>query len=615
MVMNDRRNASAGKAGGGPDSVLARRGLLAAAWLALCLLLSRQAVAAASLWLSLLATLALALPVLLAALYLHSVRLIHRATLYRAPGLLRRLATSRVPASLFWCGWSLALGAGCVFWFATLTPVEIILVVAAAPLFTAFAGAAARLTERQLAPFAARAAALHLTRLLLPALLTAASLLVALTEDAPAQAAPLGASFRALAEAPLDPAASHLVQGAARLAAYGDAAGRYLVQHAAASRPLHLAALLIGNYALFLHVALLLSAWLVPAAEYRRVFATLTPSPAPPPVTATTTVLVAALGTLLLLLLLPALAGLEQELRQRYRSAALAPAAERRLVRYAERIDGVLYEPGTLAAIDAARLALLENERAALNALSVQARRAFAQLRANVDPYLDHYYSLPAEYLRIAGAASGDLQHRIREDLEARLMAGDALSALADMLRRTLETSPGWRAAFERRRDAILAERRLPVDGRALQVVTTAGLEALARPPESDVLLGLRARLALSGAGGVGALIAAKVTGQIAAKGGIKLAANAMSKVAASKAIGWAGGAAAGATAGSVAPGLGTVAGATLGAVVGLTLGVSVDALLLTLEEYHSRAAFRRQLLTAIDAQEREFLGLLGTAP
>ena len=66
-----------------------------------------------------------------------------------------------------------------------------------------------------------------------------------------------------------------------------------------------------------------------------------------------------------------------------------------------------------------------------------------------------------------------------------------------------------------------------------------------------------------------------------------------------------------GAAAGSVIPVAGTLTGSIIGFIAGIAMGVSIDALLLKLEENYSREEFKAQILTAIDQQEREFNALI----
>ena len=166
---------------------------------------------------------------------------------------------------------------------------------------------------------------------------------------------------------------------------------------------------------------------------------------------------------------------------------------------------------------------------------------------------------------------------------------------------------------YNDRVSAILEENRIEYPEGEVHIVASSSLDLLKSPPESAVWATLNQRMGAAGVGAIGGIIAAKVVSKVAAKGAIKLAAKAMAKLATSKLAGGAGGAAAGAAVGSLVPVAGTLTGALIGFTAGVILGVSVDALLLKLEEYYSREEFKLQILNAIDEQEQEFNAMLST--
>jgi len=68
-----------------------------------------------------------------------------------------------------------------------------------------------------------------------------------------------------------------------------------------------------------------------------------------------------------------------------------------------------------------------------------------------------------------------------------------------------------------------------------------------------------------------------------------------------SSSAGAAAGAGIGAAAGTVVPGVGTAFGAVIGAAIGITAGVSVDKLLIELEEMWSRDQFKAEIMKEIN--------------
>jgi hypothetical protein len=125
-------------------------------------------------------------------------------------------------------------------------------------------------------------------------------------------------------------------------------------------------------------------------------------------------------------------------------------------------------------------------------------------------------------------------------------------------------------------------------------------------------VIDVKLRAAGAGVGAVTGIVAAKVVGKAVAKGTVKLAAKAIAKAAVSKGASATAGAGAGAVLGSIIPGAGTLVGAAVGATIGLVVGVSVDALLLKVEEVLSREEFRREILASIDEARLEFYTSLG---
>jgi hypothetical protein len=125
-----------------------------------------------------------------------------------------------------------------------------------------------------------------------------------------------------------------------------------------------------------------------------------------------------------------------------------------------------------------------------------------------------------------------------------------------------------------------------------------------------DPQLDLQARF---GAGAVSGIVAAAISKKLVAKGTLKIATIAMTKAATAKAGSTLAGAAAGATIGSLFPVVGTFFGSAVGILSGLFIGVSVDKLMLILEEELSREDFHRDIGRSINEQEAAMISLLST--
>ncbi len=582
--------------------------LLAVPWLLAVMGLSRYGCVNGHLWLVGSVALLIAAPVLLAALYTSSVKLAHRAGLFSRRGLLRRLTVSRLLVTLWWTLWSLAFGLLSVFWLNSMSRWESLALLLSAALLPLIYLRVLSIVQAEVRPFYASAAALAASRWLYALILTPVFLLLLGWFGEPEAPGPLSPRLEHLAQSVIASDRSLLVQVSVRVFEYLRAVQSYLVNAPGAGSRLQWIVSGFSSFALFYNAALLLSGFLVPGGELRRVFAPVTQDDEPGRPATGTTVLVAALLTIAVLFLyLPGLASLEYSLQYRVATLDVVSDAQRISVQYAEQIDGQLYRVGTLAEIESTAAALLTEQRALRASVREHSRHAFAQMRRNVDVYLDHYYSLPAEYLRIASALGGNVEERIREELTATLMQGDAVARFDTVVRDALEAVGGQQQGYSDRIDEILERQRLEAGEEAVVVTGEADLLPLLNPRPDAGLLFLEQRMALSGVSAIGGLIAAKIVSKVAAKGAIKMAATGMSKIAATKLAAGPAGAALGAAVGSLVPVAGTLVGSAIGFTLGVALGVSVDALLLELEELYSRADFRDQILAAIDDQEAAF--------
>lgn len=278
-----------------------------------------------------------------------------------------------------------------------------------------------------------------------------------------------------------------------------------------------------------------------------------------------------------------------------------SPLALRRLPA-CERIGERFYTPGTLQELQRLALQALAQSRAT-PALCTGLQPAHEALQAAIERYLDWYFSLGAEWGRIAhmltGGAEGFLQEHLAHTLEQASGLGPWMTAVQQQVRQgqaSLDTA-------QARIAEVLERHHLTLDaGRCL-----VGAQAPADIPAVHALGGTRQRLAASAAGGGAAGLAAAIAAKAAAKGSMKAAAKVLAKAAAKQGLAKAGGAGAGALAGaavgSVLPGAGTALGAAAGALIGLGSGVAIDWALLRAEERLTREDMRQQLREALAGQ------------
>jgi hypothetical protein len=375
--------------------------------------------------------------------------------------------------------------------------------------------------------------------------------------------------------------------------------------------------LCIGNLLVYYNACSILSCFVVARSEYRRVFSDLTDQEEVQPVSVFKIIFSSSILTFLTFFIyVPLLAQLENYLSDHnvisYTSEAINYTVD--------IIDGVQYKAGTGEAIVRASLAdISKNEAVAKNLVSIS-DRVFDKMRNNVDSYLDWYYSLTAEYLRIFNVISGTSEAYMRAKLAAYLQAGAPLDELNVGVMQASQKMSIPNSELGQIISDIKNSRRIefPIKNPAVAINTSTNelLEQSFNRTRS-----FHNRLLSSAGGGAiaafsGAILLEKTVGKIVNKSIAKAAAKALAKAAASKATGSAAGAGAGAAAGaavgSVVPGFGTAIGAAVGGVIGaLSVGFAIDETLLKLDEAVNREDYKLEILASIDESQREFNKML----
>ena len=263
-------------------------------------------------------------------------------------------------------------------------------------------------------------------------------------------------------------------------------------------------------------------------------------------------------------------------------------------VGYAVRVfDGAFYDEAESAALMQEAIAAsdtLREEREAVLVPLVNA--AFDKRVENVDAYLDWYYSLPADYERLLQYFSGTVESGMQEQLLNRINEGvdesefsekanyymEQSQQIVDNLRQRLEDCkvtdiPTWLLVPTETLDSDFLDGPLAPTQRFLDAGGRMGLSA--------------------GVGAIAGVISAKVAKRIMAKPVFKkIVAGLLEKLAMRGLL------AAGGTA--IAPGVGTA--------VGVGVGVAADYLLLKADEVANRAAYREELVAAIEESRSKVL-------
>ncbi len=370
---------------------------------------------------------------------------------------------------------------------------------------------------------------------------------------------------------------------------------------------------------LYLAVCFSVCAFFVPAGEYKRILLPSRSEEVLTPLTPKRIAWVSAtLSLSVLFIYLPLVGVLESSLRTD--AEAPAPAA---VISRVEQIGDHYFAVGSIDQVKQLSVAKLETHEALLEPVEQALRLGFSMMRANVDQYLDWYYSLPAEWGRVTSLLAGDIDDYLARKLSETLDTGRPFEAFEQTFSRAMAEEAVLLQGFRQRAEEILEARRVDVSPEEeIIVVARMDRDSLLALPDYTSLTTIEQRLTTAAATtGVSGIVAALATRQIilraSSSGAIRAAGAAIARLALvrASAAGSGGliGGFIGGTLGSVVPVLGTAAGAAIGgAIGGLAVGVGAELLMLKLEEYWSRDEHRDQLIAAIDGAEAELLSRLG---
>jgi hypothetical protein len=270
------------------------------------------------------------------------------------------------------------------------------------------------------------------------------------------------------------------------------------------------------------------------------------------------------------------------------------------------KIDGVYYDSDIIQAIADENKSIAKSLTEVKAELKREVDNIFNGYNANVDEYLDSYYSLKSEYARLAFLVIGELEQYMAFRLGEELSENVDTSGVDKILGRlnAIVSSVDLNKLKEKYRY------NGPVTTKPLLVFDSKSIGSSIGP--SPIFLPKSLRMGVAALASLPAALAAnrlikKLEAKIVSKLIFKTAVKAVLKGAAARAAGYtvstAAGAAAGAAVGSVVPGPGTGLGIVVGGLVGLGSAILADKLLLELEEVISRDDFRAELLNSIEEQ------------
>lgn len=263
----------------------------------------------------------------------------------------------------------------------------------------------------------------------------------------------------------------------------------------------------------------------------------------------------------------------------------------------------VPYDP--VAVQDALEEARKRSEKLAAEAektLVPLVNEAYDARLANIDGYLDWYYSLPADYERLAQMVAGSVEGYVEEQFTAAIENGIDNSRLSEEISRYSEEAEAIKSDLME----VLSQYVLENVPEWLIVETNViASDALAEPLEpAQKLMDWRARMGASAAAGAGTGVVAKVLIQkIVKKSSFSKIVARIATTIGSRGAATAGGGAIGTAFGP----LGTIAGIALGTAA----GVGADYGMLKLDEWQNREGYRAEIVEAIEEARAETLAMV----
>lgn len=570
------------------------------------------------------AVIALSVPVAIGGIYRSIVRKIRFLTVFSRRGILAALFSGRILAILFWTVYAVLSSFFLLIGFQFFTAADWSLLILAIPVFYIVYRALYHFLEKELKTYLVTSMALSGAVFCTPFLMLAICVAVILGFELPfSHYKTLEAAIAAHENAVSGMTGSLLVQTVSEWMAVYAGMKAYAAGHAGQSG-LALSSvvpLFLAGYILFFNAVNILTFCIVPARELKRILLPLSPDP---PLTHSKTLLrhgafYALVVGVFLISLVAGFFLLESRFSGNAEFRAHSVAARKTIIRYAELIDNVYVAPGTITTIEAHKMDFLRDLDGAAHTLEISIDRAFDDMVDRVDDFLDGYYSLFAEYLRIAHMISGSAEEHLAAMLSKHLNADENFAAVheqVDLLLRRHEDEKNRLADTARQ---LVEKNRIHDPAGAndpRETIEVVRAHRMADLLEYEDVIGFDFRMlsasASSGGGFLaGGVIGKKIVAHVAKKSAFKASARTAVRFGGSKIAGKSGGgsagAAAGAAAGSVFPGGGTVIGAVIGGITGSVAGaVLMDKTLLLAEERYSRAAFKAEIVEVIEKTRME---------
>lgn len=260
-------------------------------------------------------------------------------------------------------------------------------------------------------------------------------------------------------------------------------------------------------------------------------------------------------------------------------------------------IDGQYYDPEAVKE-------LMEQSNASYEDLTSKTKDALISIVedscdkqiANVDGYLDWYYSLTADYNRLAQFFTGTIEEGMQEQIEARINEGIDGTAFDEIC----QNYEGQVASIKSELLGKLEEAK--IDGVPEWLVVGENvieMDTLFAPPEpTQKLLDFSDRmLASAGVGAVGGIVVSKVTANVLNKPFFKKITTQLAEALARKGLI---SSATSITGTLIAPGIGTIGG--------IGLGVLSDYLFVKADEAMNRDEYEQEIIAAIEESRADMI-------
>jgi hypothetical protein len=572
-------------------------------------------------WFVVLSVFMLSVPIIISGVYSNTIELIIRLAIFKEKGWIFRLFFGRTFRVIFWICWALCSSFFMLVQFHSYNALEWLSFFLVIPIFWCVFNFIRRPIAHELKPYIVTNEALTWARLSSPLIMLTIYFLIIryLGEDTTFSS--IAESINAQKEAITGMNGSALVSEVSQYLAFYDGVKDYALQRInGENKTLAQSLFGLSSLVIFYNACAMLSCFLISGVEYRRMLTPLSDDDVPKKLSPSQISVIVGVFTFVVLFIYTwSFANIEMwALEKRAEWSATRQNLELKVV----QIDDKYYPNNIGEKLYAARIESLQKVDVSYLYLESEIDRAFDGLEGNVDDYLDWYYSLVGQYAQIASMMTGQLEKLMLQRLELSLAKRDNFKNIQIALDNILTTHTQAQADYQQKATQILDENRFTPASTSFEIVQRISLKEILKPPVHQGIINLKTKVIIVGgqgaiAGVISALAVKKIMGKVIGKSILKPATVALTKVVIGKTAGSVGGAGAGAATGaaigSFVPGIGNLVGAAIGGIVGaVVVGVSIDKLLLELEEYYSRDKFKGELIAAIEEARHEFKSQLG---